>query len=202
MGEEILTGLETIDWTVLQDAYGSAAQVPNRLRALLSNDDAVRSEALIELFGSVWHQGTIYSVSAHVIPFLVELLSAPEVKDKPSIVVLLANIAGGRGYYEAHETILQKLAKRPLDFRAKRGEEMRTVEAVRLAASPHIPHLIRHLTHPEPAVRIAVTRPLPLYPEHAAAAAIALEQVRRSESHPEVLEVFEEALATISGRPD
>ncbi len=195
----MLTGLEAIDWAALQDAYGSAAEVPNRLRALQSDNDAVRSGAMNELFGSVWHQGSIYSASAQVIPFLVELLGAPEVKDKSSIIALLASIAGGRGYYEVHGAILQKLAKRPIDIDAKLIEEMQVVETVRRLASPLIPRLISHLSHGEPEVRIAIAQALPLYPEHAAAAAVALEKASSTESNSEVLEFFDEALAAISG---
>ena len=194
----MLAGLNAIDWSALQDAYGSAVEVPNRLRALLSDDDALRSEALNELFGSVWHQGTIYSVSAHVIPFLVELLDAPQVKDKPSIIALLASIASGRGFYEVHETIVQKLAKRPVDLSTKRSEEMKAVEAVRQAASPHIPNLLKHLAHPESEVRISIAQALPYYPEHGAQSKAALGQARNSESNPEVLAAFDEAFAALS----
>jgi HEAT repeat protein len=193
----MLTGLDAIDWSTLQDAYGSATEVPGRLRALLSDDEAVRSEALSELFGSVSHQGTIYSVSAHVIPFLVELLATPQVKDKPSIIALLASIAGGRGYYEVHDAIIQKLAKRPVDLSAKRSEEMSAVAAVRRAASPHIPGLLPHLAHPESEVRLTVAQALPFYPEHGALSKAALEKARRCESDPEVLEVFDEAFAAL-----
>lgn len=194
----MLIGLDTIDWGALQDAYGSAADVPDRLRALLSDDEAVRSEAMGELFGRVWHQGTIYSVSAHVIPFLVELIDAPEVKDKPLIIALLASIAGGRGYYEVHEVIVQKLAKRLVDLSPKRREEMSAVKAVREVASPHIPNLLPHLTHPEAEVRISVAQALPFYPEHGALSRGALEQARRSESDPDALTVFDEALVALS----
>ena len=194
----MLSRLDSIDWTALQDAYGSAIDVPDRLRALLSNDVAVRSVALHELFGSVWHQGTVYSVSAHVVPFLLELIAAPQVEDKPSIVALLASIAGGRGYYEVHEAIVQKLSKQPIDVSAKRSKEIKVVEAVRRAVSPHVPDMLPYLVYPEPEVRLAVAQALPFYPEHYAFSKAGLKRARSTESQSEVLEAFDEALTAIS----
>ena len=181
----MLGGLDSIDWDSLQDAYGSARNVPDHLRALLSNDDAIRAKALDQLFSTVYHQGTIYSASAHVVPFLVELLEAPEVQDKPCILLLLAGIAGGRGYYEVH------------DPRVQRSEEMKVVAAVRRTAAPHIPALLSHLVHPEPEVRIAVAEALPFYPEHNALSSETLQRARDSESNPEVLDVFSEVLTQL-----
>ena len=76
----MLERLDSIDWSSLTDAYGSAKDVPVRIRALISDDEHIRADALNELFGSVWHQGTIYPVSAYVVPFLIELLAAQCVK--------------------------------------------------------------------------------------------------------------------------
>lgn len=194
----MLKELDAIDWSSLEDAYGSADEVPNRLRALLSDDKAARSEAFSKLFGSVWHQGTVYSASAHVIPFLVELIAAPHVQDKPSIIALLASIAGGRGYFEVHEPILQKLAKRPIDVSENRREEARAVDAVRRAASPHIPGLLPHLTHLESEVRLAIAEALPYYPEHAVRSKAALAHARVSETDLQIVEAIDEALAALS----
>src|SRR5262245_59533068 len=98
----MLDGLEAVDWASLRHAYGEATDVPGLLRALLSSDPKVREETIYELFGNIWHQGTVYPASAAAVPFLYELLTAPEVQDKPAIAHLLASIAEGVGYLEVH----------------------------------------------------------------------------------------------------
>lgn len=193
----MLNGLDAIDWSALEDAYGNAGETPHRLRALLSDDEEVREEALNELFGSVWHQGTIYSVSAHVIPFLVELIEAPHVKEKESVVALLASIAGGRGYYEVHEPLSQKLMRFPFDLTTKRSAETRAVDAVRRTASRHIPGLLPHLESPNESVRTAIAQALPFYPEHSALAKSALERALDSETDSDVREILNESLRAL-----
>ncbi|MDZ7617237.1 MAG: PBS lyase, partial [Patescibacteria group bacterium] len=74
----MLEGLDTVDWASLRHAYGEATDVPGLLSALLSPDPKLREEATCELFGNIWHQGTVYPASAAAVPFLYELLTAPD----------------------------------------------------------------------------------------------------------------------------
>ncbi len=74
----MLEGLDVIDWSSLSHAHGPATDVPQLLRSLLSNDTDVRLEAGAELHERLWHQGTVYSASAAVVPFLFELLNRPD----------------------------------------------------------------------------------------------------------------------------
>ena len=67
-----LSELDLVDWASLADAYGSAEDVPEQLRAIAAGDD----EAYDDAFGNLWHQGTIYSVTPHAIPFLIGILEA------------------------------------------------------------------------------------------------------------------------------
>ncbi len=71
----MLDGLEHIDWHALSHAYGEADDVPGLLRDILSSDDERREQALTMLSLSLCHQGTVYSASAHAVPFLVALLT-------------------------------------------------------------------------------------------------------------------------------
>lgn len=66
-----LAELDTVNWASLSDAYGSAEDVPQQLRAIASGDD----DAYEDAFGNLWHQGTIYSVTPHAIPFLIGILA-------------------------------------------------------------------------------------------------------------------------------
>lgn len=86
----LLDGLSEVDWSRLHHAYGPATDVPELLRALVDPNQAteqLKSEAQRDrrtivqqvewnLWGNVFHQGTRWQVTAHVVPFLVEILVA------------------------------------------------------------------------------------------------------------------------------
>ena len=91
----MLEGLDRIDWSSLHHAYGSASDVPGQIRALASTDQTEREHALYDLFGNIWHQGTVYEASAHAVPFLIELVREPAVQGKVGILGLLDCLATG-----------------------------------------------------------------------------------------------------------
>ncbi|WP_165234675.1 HEAT repeat domain-containing protein [Aquisphaera insulae] len=91
----MLDGLGSVNWSRLTHALGEASDVPEMIRALASRDEDERDRALDGLAGNIWHQGKIYESTAVAVPFLVELLTLPEVRDKAGILNLLANIAKG-----------------------------------------------------------------------------------------------------------
>ncbi|MEI7577277.1 MAG: hypothetical protein WCK51_10310 [Armatimonadota bacterium] len=68
-------GLPEVDWAGIRHAHGAATDVPDMLERLCSADPAVRGEACGELFETVWHQGTIYSASAEILPFLFQIVA-------------------------------------------------------------------------------------------------------------------------------
>src|SRR5262245_34803952 len=82
----VLQGLDAVPWADLGHAYGSAADVPGLLRKLLDPDPKVRSETLWTLYGNVFHQGTRYRATAHVIPFLIEMCASPQVPDRGDLL--------------------------------------------------------------------------------------------------------------------
>jgi hypothetical protein len=55
----MLDSLISIDWKSLRHAYCSADDVPELIRALLSEVRSEREAAIHELFGNIYHQGTI-----------------------------------------------------------------------------------------------------------------------------------------------
>ena len=69
----MLDGLDDIDWSTLQHAYGSADDVPDHLRAL--TDPARFDDALEALYGTVFHQGSRYPATPHVVPCAIALIS-------------------------------------------------------------------------------------------------------------------------------
>jgi hypothetical protein len=92
----MLEGLDKIDWASTHHAYGPARDVPGLLRQLLSADDAEREAASYELYGNIWHQGTIYEATALAVPFLFELALDPATPDREVVAVLLGLIARGK----------------------------------------------------------------------------------------------------------
>ena len=119
---------------------------------------------------------------------------------KPSLITLLASIAGGRGYYEVHEPLFRKLPKwrPPVNIEKDKKEESRAVDAVRRAVSPVLTDLLQYLRHPEPEVRMSVAQALPFYPEHRSESKAALERARAPKPNEEVLHSFDDALEALS----
>ncbi|MFZ1324575.1 MAG: HEAT repeat domain-containing protein [Candidatus Contendobacter sp.] len=196
----MLENLDHVDWSSLEHAYGEASDVPDLLRSLLATDSEVREEAIYELFGNIWHQGTVYPASAAAVPFLYELLTAPDVRDKPNIAHLLASIADGVGYLEVHaahergEANWRKiLAESGKTLERELGRERAEIDAVHRAASAGLRHLLPYLNDSEPEIRRAVAAALGNYPEHAAWALPALETALRTEADEEVREALSES---------
>jgi hypothetical protein len=69
----MLERVDQVDWASLRDAYGPATAIPEALHGLCSEDEETRMEAFSVLQSNVWHQGDIYEVTPHVVPFLLEL---------------------------------------------------------------------------------------------------------------------------------
>src|SRR5687768_9387642 len=90
------------DWKELTHAYGSAEDVPALLADLHSPDVSTREIAISELFGNIWHQGSVYPATVKAIPELVALFKSEKCSDRESIVALLGSIADGEGYYHVH----------------------------------------------------------------------------------------------------
>jgi hypothetical protein len=72
----VLDGLAEIPWRDLSHAYGSAEDVPGLLRAIASGDAEAAGNAVHELFGNIWHQGTVYEATEYAVPFLARMAAA------------------------------------------------------------------------------------------------------------------------------
>ena len=95
----MLEGLNKIDWKALEHAYGDASDVPDLIRSLTSKDETERKNALWELYGNIFHQGTRYEATPHAIPFIFELIREPEIPDKANLMKFTVDLA--LGYPEA-----------------------------------------------------------------------------------------------------
>lgn len=90
-----MTDLDSVPWAELHHAYGPATDVPAQLRALSSADAEERRRAHHDLGGNVYHQGTRWQASCHVVPFLAQLVDDPTTPDRAHVVALLRAVALG-----------------------------------------------------------------------------------------------------------
>jgi hypothetical protein len=81
-----------VDWPALQNAYGSAADFPDQLRALASG---TRGDPLEKLYGNIFHQGSRYEASACAVPFLAGIAADPATANRAGILGLLASLTVG-----------------------------------------------------------------------------------------------------------
>src|SRR5262249_1664891 len=88
-----------IDWAKTNHAYGPATDIPDLLHMLESNEKSERQNAMWELYGNVFHQGTRYPASAVIVPFLVALAANPAIHDRGEIIGLICSIALGYDQY-------------------------------------------------------------------------------------------------------
>ena len=151
------------NWEDLEHAFGSAEDVPNLLIELNSSDTTTRNNALHELFGNIWHQGTVYPATVKAIPALVALLQSPSCHDSQNVALLLACIANGDGYYNVHSN-LEKLRPTYEKILAEKGtsitEEIQReniyVEAIQSMAVEYMPLVESYLKSEDSGVREAV----------------------------------------------
>jgi HEAT repeat protein len=93
--DDVLAGLDEIEWSELEHAYGSAEDVPGLLRALLSGSPDERKKTIHSLYGNIFHQGTRYEATRYAVPFLAKLALHPDTFQRQDIVYLLGSITVG-----------------------------------------------------------------------------------------------------------
>ena len=153
----MLDRLNDVLWVHLGHAYGSAKDVPVLIRSLLAEDADTRSEAIHELFGNIWHQGTVYEATAHAVPFLFEVVEARALPEINEVLVLLALIARGRGYYQVHDP----------SRTTETEKEARSVASAREAVRSGIPIAIALLHDHDRSVRLTAAHLLAVFADDA-----------------------------------
>ncbi|MFB8037954.1 HEAT repeat domain-containing protein [Streptomyces sp. NPDC056004] len=153
--------LDEVDWAAYEHAYGPADDLPGLLRDLASDDARVRGEAVDELFGTVWHQHSVYGATVVAVPFLAHFArTAPG--HRSVLLGLLSQIAQGNGRSApaARRAVLEELpallalAHDPGPDPAAVRSLLRLIAAFGDLALPAMP-LLRglHESAPDPAVR-------------------------------------------------
>ncbi|ONI91852.1 hypothetical protein ALI22I_07210 [Saccharothrix sp. ALI-22-I] len=180
----LFTGLDDIDWSALEHAYGPATEVPDLLRGLVSDDPAVREWALDGMHGAVHHQESVYDSTVAAIPFLLELVGHAGLPGRADVVELLASIGDfdeEDAEDEAHEF----------------GDvERQAVEAVTAA----FPLFLNVLGDPDPAVRRATCGALLVCRAEAARVVDALSERLLVETDADVQTAIVKAFGTLGVR--
>ncbi len=102
-----MISLDEVPWSALHHAYGTAEDVPRQLRKLRVASTC--GDALHELFGNIWHQGTVYEATSFAVPFLVELAIDESTPNPVGILNLLEAIAHGSSYLDVHEPFFREM---------------------------------------------------------------------------------------------
>lgn len=201
----MLEDLDNINWSQLNHAYGEASDVPDLIRKLSSQDKDEREKAVHELFGNIWHQGTIYEATSYAVPFLYELLRSPETPDKLLVTFLLANIATGTVYFrhtlssEKDKLTWQKILEKhgsSLDEEISKGQ-LHEIN-VRKAIEKELNLLYQYLFCEEPAVRDSVAKALGEYSQFKMDTLSLLEKALANETDEFAKETIENSIRVLS----
>lgn len=203
--DELIEDVYEIDWSDLQHAYGEASDVPDMLRGLLSEDVDVRLHSLYSFSETIWHQGTVYEASPHMIPFLLEMLKSPQVPGKSGFALLVAELVDGVSspdLFANHDDPLSnsfreylKQAGRDFDRELKNGRSY--VKAIPEAVDPEIGLLFEYLKDDEPGVRESVARALSNFHIELSRSFPLLEDVNASETEQYVADAIEASIAEL-----
>ena len=205
----MLEELDRINWAGLTHAGGEASDVPGMIRELLAPDEEMREEAINGLFGTIWHQGTVYEASPHAVPFLQELLRSNTTPDKLRIAQLLAELANSAAYLEFTEysEAMEKLtrdslAKAGRDFEQELPESRRFVVETRAAVGKDLALLYPYLGCNIAEIRGAVAAAFKHYPERREELRPLLQRAVESEVDAEAKESMEATIAALGSEAE
>jgi hypothetical protein len=148
-----------VDWSRLSHAYGSAEELPMLIARRAAPDEATARAASHELWGTVWHQGTVYEASAAAVPALAILARDTATVDRVDLVLLLSSIATGRSYVDVHG----------LGGSDQRARELRWVAEAHRAVAAAAPSLLDSLATEPRELRLGLAVLLSAVPQHGAA---------------------------------
>ncbi|MFD0273127.1 HEAT repeat domain-containing protein [Kitasatospora sp. NPDC127111] len=143
--------LHETDWAALTHAHGPADDVPDMLLGLLAPHAGERGAALDDLCDTVHQQGDVYDSTLACVPFLFELLAAPDRPDRGPVAELLTDIGESVHHHLVDEEEAESAGASRWRVLLARGRA-----AVTTRADAFVPLL----TDPDPAVRRAAPRAL------------------------------------------
>jgi hypothetical protein len=186
--DSFLKGMSLIEWSKLHHAYGEASDLPSLFRAILSTNHDHRDFAYHLLYGTIWHQGTVYEATSHAVPFLIRLLKFEEVPDKYLIIGLLDCIALGTPYLSGDEGDWAKewLTEQGKDFDEEVLKARLDAQKAREAAKQGTNQYLALLQNLEAHVRDETTSLLCSFPESYTVICPALHDQILNEKEPSI----------------
>jgi hypothetical protein len=195
--------LDEIEWHRLHGPYGTSKGVPAALRDLEAESARKRATAVGFLQEHLWHQGTVYEVSAPAVPFVADAALGPSVgrDDRIWLILLLTSIADGSSYLDVHRE-LDEEEDIPAD-EAELQRELGWVNDAREAVRQRLPEFIGRLrTEADVSTQVALAQLAAQFPERAnESLALVEELAEREPDEPRKL-VLELAVAAIGGTAD
>ncbi|RKK93861.1 hypothetical protein BFJ68_g15398 [Fusarium oxysporum] len=198
-----LAGLDSIDWSRLNHAYGPADDVPLILRELHSRDPEVYKTALDACRSNIYHQGTRYSASVAAIPFLYALLDSPATEDRETLLYLIVSLAIGHPNWVVPNGIdiqewERRLAVMDPEDRGHAMQELKAYEAVELGLSS----VMRCLDEDSASMRANAAHALVFFPRQSGPSRVALLDLLSRETNDDVRGTIVLALAILFVRAD
>ena len=105
-GVRELLSLDDSRWKELKTAYGSAADIQEKLRRLLeypSWKDGRLADPDDLLYGFLCHQGTVYTATFAALPHFIELAGRLEPRERLDLVIFAGSVEEGRDFTGAAE---------------------------------------------------------------------------------------------------
>jgi len=195
--------LDNIEWKNLEHAYGAADDIPDLILGLQSEDREVFDKSLYELFGNIWHQGTIYEATVYALPFLMETLKKGESIDLESVAMLVACIASGTGYHQVHSVHSQEnpFSGRPIEKPDNLDELLNSEDSVvcqvRSLVSADIEVLYQYSKSKSSEVRRCIYEALGYYPSFAERSLYILNKANETEDDEDILFIIEESIGLL-----
>ena len=167
-----LGGLDEVPWASLEHAYGQAEDVPALIQDLV-RDDGEWSELLGELVGGmVLHQGSCYSATPHVIPFLARLICSDAFAASRRAPLYLDLLYAATRYGTSLVTDADRAAAR-----GRQPVPDPWTPEVRDAVQAVTPALLARWGREPPRIKVMLASLAGLFPEHGAALRDEIRQV-------------------------
>jgi HEAT repeat protein len=151
----MLAGLDDVAWHELTHAYGSAEDVPEMLRAAAAPDEETADAGVSDLYGSVLHQGSVYSSTPVVLPFVLDIAADPRSQCR-YLLVGFVGTAVASGDARIRDVVANR-ADRLVELLADEDDKVREMAAYTLGHLDSVPlDRLRWEVEQEPIVRASI----------------------------------------------
>jgi hypothetical protein len=159
----MLDRLEQFPWSQVRHAYGSADDVPEMVRALLTDDPKQRDDAAWKIYNKLNHQSDVYPATLPLTPFLIEMLTVDSMPARAEVLGLLLGFAVG-AIAEPHR--YDRLGMTDDEIEREVIAQNALVKNIREAVKVGLPLYRQLLDDPEPKTRQEAARLLTVFGEN------------------------------------